>query len=85
MNFKIDLDITPEEIRRLMGLPDVQAFQEELFARIRAQMEAGAEGYDPQSLLRPFMNQAAASMDMFQKMFGGLLSATAKKGDEGQP
>jgi len=81
MNFKIDLDITPEEIRRLMGLPDIQAFQQELLTRIREQMEAGVEGYDPQSLMRPFMNQAAASMDAFQKMFGSLLSATTKKAD----
>jgi len=81
MNFKIDLDITPEEIRRLMGLPDIQAFQEELLARIREQMEAGVEGYDPQSLMRPFMNQAVASMDAFQKMFGSLLSTPVKKGD----
>jgi hypothetical protein len=79
MNFKIDLDITPEEVRRLMGLPDVQAFQQELLTRIREQMEAGVEGYDPQSLMRPFMNQAIASMDAFQKMFGTMLSSTTTK------
>jgi hypothetical protein len=81
MNFKIDLDISPEEVRRLMGLPDVQAFQDELLARIRQQMDAGVEGYDPQSLMRPFMSQAAASMDAFQKMFGTMLNTTARKVD----
>jgi hypothetical protein len=81
MNFKIDLDITPEEIRRLMGLPDIQAFQEELLTQIRQQMMAGAEGYDPQSLMRPFMNQTLASMETFQKMFGSMLGATVAKKD----
>ncbi|KOR32831.1 hypothetical protein TI05_04795 [Achromatium sp. WMS3] len=79
MQFKIDLEITPEEIRRLMGLPDVQGFQEELLAQIRKQMEAGAEGYDPQSLMRPFMNQATASVELFQKMFGNMMQAANTK------
>ena len=77
MNIKIDLDITPEEVRRLMGLPDVQAFQEELMARIREQMDAGVEGYDPQTMMRPFMDNAFASMDFFQKMMGGAMSKAA--------
>jgi Family of unknown function (DUF6489) len=84
MNIKLDLDITPEEVRRLMGLPDFQAFQQELLERIRAQMELGTEGYDPLSLMRPFMSQAAASMDAFQRMFGSVLGAAAKGTSKGQ-
>ena len=26
MHIKVDVDISPEEVRRLMGLPDVQGF-----------------------------------------------------------
>ena len=47
----IEVDITPSEFRELMGWPDVQGFQSELFEQIREKMEAGAEGYDPQSLM----------------------------------
>jgi hypothetical protein len=80
MNIRVDLDITPEEVRRLMGWPDVQGFQEELLSKMREQMENGVEGYDPQTLMRPFMNNAFASMDAFQKMFTGLMAAgTAEK------
>jgi hypothetical protein len=86
MHIKVDLDITPEEARRLMGLPDLQAFQQELLERIRAQMEAGAEGYDPLSLMRPFMSQAVASMDAFQRLFGSLVGGASPKGaPKGQP
>ncbi|KOR30057.1 hypothetical protein TI03_00570 [Achromatium sp. WMS1] len=79
MQFKIDIDITPEEMRRLMGLPDVQTFQQELLAQIRKQMEAGADGYDPQTLMQPFMNQATASMELFKKMFDGMTGSTYSK------
>ncbi len=80
MNIKIDLDITPEEVRRLMGLPDLQTFQEELMGRIREQMDAGVEGYDPQTLMRPFMENAFASMDVFQKMMSGVVGMAGASG-----
>jgi hypothetical protein len=77
MHVKVDVDITPEEVRRLMGLPDVHGFQQEIMDRIRQQMMAGAEGYDPLTLFRPFLEQTASSMESFQKLFGGLMSAGA--------
>ena len=80
MNIKIDMDISPEEVRKLMGLPDVQGFQEELMGRIREQMDAGAEGYDPQTLMKPFFNNAFASMDAMQKMMSGAMGMAAESG-----
>lgn len=75
MQVKVDVEITPEEVRRLMGLPDVHGFQQEIMDRIRQQMLAGADGYDPLTLFRPFIEQTASSMESFQKLFGGLMAA----------
>ncbi len=73
MKINIEIDITPEEFRKLMGWPDVRGFQDELLDHLRQQMRAGAEGYDPISLMKPFMTQAAGTMDAFQKMVGGMI------------
>lgn len=70
MNFKIDIDITPEEMRKLLGLPDVEPFQRQLMEDIRQRMTAGAEGYDPIKLFQPYVSGTLASWDMFQKMLG---------------
>ncbi len=78
---KISIDMTPEEIRKLMGWPDVQGLQEEMINKIREQMNAGAEGYDPLSLMQPFFAQSASSMESFQKMVAGMMHAYGKKGD----
>lgn len=78
---KISIDITPEEMRTLMGWPDVQGLQEEMIDKIREQMNAGAEGYDPLSLMQPFFAQSANSMENFQKMFANMMGAYGKKGD----
>ena len=57
MKINVEFDLTPAEFRESLGLPDVEAFQRDLMSRIQQQMEAGAEGYDPWSLMQPFMQQ----------------------------
>ncbi|MEW7980724.1 MAG: hypothetical protein G8D28_09015 [gamma proteobacterium symbiont of Phacoides pectinatus] len=36
-------------------------------------MEAGAEGFDPLTLLKPYLAQSASSMEGFQKIMGGMM------------
>lgn len=52
MNIKIDVDMTPEEMRRLVGLPDVQEFNKQVMDKMLEKMLGGAEGYDPMSLFQ---------------------------------
>ncbi|TKD64450.1 hypothetical protein FBG13_04220 [Cobetia marina] len=61
MKINVEFDLTPQEFRQAMGLPDVEAFQQELMERFRRQMEAGVEGYDPMSLLKPLMTPGAGT------------------------
>jgi hypothetical protein len=79
MNVKIDIDVTPEEMRKLLGLPDVDAFQRQLMDDIRKRMTEGAEGYDPMKLFQPYLSGTMASWDLFQKMFAA--GAAPKRGD----
>ncbi|WP_315983140.1 DUF6489 family protein [Aliamphritea spongicola] len=67
MNFKIDVEMTPEELRKVLGLPDVAAFQQEMMDKIQENMAAGAEGYDPLTLFQPYMTNSLGSMDALQK------------------
>jgi hypothetical protein len=57
MKINVEFDLTPDEFRRSLGLPDVEAFQQDLLNRIHKQMESGVEGYDPMSLMQPFLQQ----------------------------
>jgi hypothetical protein len=75
MKINVDLDVTPEELRKLMGLPDVEAFQRQLLEDIRERMREGAEGYDPLKLFQPYFASSLAGMDMMQKLFTAGLSA----------
>ena len=44
MKINVEFDLTPDEFRRSLGLPDVEAFQKDLLDRIHKQMESGVEG-----------------------------------------
>lgn len=57
MKINVEFDLTPDEFRRSLGLPDVEGFQQDLLNRIHKQMESGVEGYDPMSLMQPFLQQ----------------------------
>lgn len=87
MKINVDLDITPEELRKLFGLPDVEAFQRELMDDIRERMASGAEGYDPVKLFQPYLSGTLASWDLFQKVLAGAAARTGtggpKSGDTG--
>ena len=82
MKINIEIDVTPEEFRKLMGWPDVQGFQNEIFDQIRNNMVTGVEGYDPLSVMQPYMAQSAGAMDAFQKLMSGFMQVYSERGDK---
>ncbi len=75
MKFKIDIDMSPEELRKVLGLPDVQKLQQEMMNRITEQMDAGAEGYDPLTLFKPYLTSGLGSMEVLQKLMLGMMTS----------
>ena len=75
MKFKVDVDMSPEELRKVLGLPDVQKLQDDMMRKISEQMDAGAEGYDPLTLFKPYLTSGVGSMDALQKIMMNLMTA----------
>ena len=75
MKFKVDIDMTPEELRKVLGLPDVQQFQKDMMDKITEQMEAGVEGYDPLTLFKPYLTSGLGSMEALQKIMMNLMTS----------
>lgn len=66
MKINVEFDLTPDEFRQSLGLPDVEAFQKNLLDNIQRQMESGVEGYDPMSLMRPYLQQPMMQQGLSQ-------------------
>ena len=67
MKINLEFEMTPEEARRLMGLPDVSGLQAEMLEEMRRRMKSGMETIDPQTLLRAWMPTGARGFEEFQK------------------
>lgn len=76
MKINITFDMTPEELRRAMGLPDVGEFQRELFEQMLKRMHSGEDGYDPMSLYQPMMKEGMNTMNQFQNMMFNMMSGS---------
>lgn len=65
MKVTIEIDCTPEEARRFLGLPDVQPMQQAVMERLEQQMLGAAATLTPEALLRawaPVQPQTAEQM-----------------------
>lgn len=76
MKVNVDIDMSPEELRKLLGLPDVEPIQREMMEKLRTRMLEGVDGYDPVKLLQPYLTGTLASWDILQK----LISVAGKSG-----
>ncbi len=79
MKIHIELDMTPEEARTLMGLPDVKAFNEQMLDEMRRRLR---EASDPEALMKLWAPMGQG-FEQFQKFLWDSAKATAatrKKG-----
>lgn len=89
MKINIQMEITPEEARKVMGLPDVEPMQKELMAKMQEKMNSYVdEMNDPEVLMRRIMPMGMQGMEQVQAFFTNFAHMAAdKKQDkgEGQP
>lgn len=82
MKVTIEVDCTPEEARRFMGLPDVSAVQDRMVAEMEEKMREAMNNMDPESLLQQWMPGAMQGFEQMQKAFWnqmGMGGGTADK------
>ena len=68
MKVHIELEMTPEEARGLMGLPDIVPLQKQMLDDLRARMARSMEAGDMESLMRAWTPLGGAdAFSQFQK------------------
>ena len=81
MKISVEFDMTPEEFRQSLGLPEVKIIQQEMIDSIITKMQTGEEGYDPFTLFKPYFSDGLNAMPaMFMNMMAG--ATHNKKSDE---
>jgi len=80
MKVSVDLDLTPEELRRLFGLPDLSPIQALVVERITRQVEKGVDSNLLAGITRSIITGGVQSWEAYQKLLSGILTA-GKPGD----
>ena len=55
MKVHVEVDMTPEEARTMMGLPDVAPLQQKMMEEMQARMKAAFDTGDPEAMMRAWM------------------------------
>ena len=84
MKVHIEMDMTPEEARAFMGLPDVRPMQQKMLEEMQSRMKAAFDANDPEGMVRawmPFsgMGGGADAFQKFQKAMWDSAAAMLKK------
>lgn len=77
MKISVDIDCTPEEARRFLGLPDVAAANEALMAEVQNRMLANLRTMEPEALMKTWLPIGLQGMEAFQKMLLGQMAKAA--------
>ncbi len=72
MKINVEVDITPEEMRRFLGLPDVQEWQQSMIDTVAENLSNSHE--QQQEFVK---NMLAGSIAPWQNLFGIMANASA--------
>ena len=80
MNIKIDIEMTPEELRKFFGLPDVAQLQDAFMDRMRETIVDKMNEQGLPEVQTGIVEQSFKAMEAYQKMFmDALEQSTGKK------
>lgn len=75
MKVTIEVDCTPEEARRFMGLPDVTPLNDYLVEQMKGRIDAGVSLLSPDELLKTWLSFGAGAQEQFRKIMETGLAA----------
>ena len=80
MKVHIEMDMTPEEARAFMGLPDIRPMQQKMMEEMQARMKAAFDANDPEGMMRAWLPLGGAdTFQKFQKAMWESATAMLKK------
>ncbi|HSZ75645.1 MAG TPA: DUF6489 family protein [Rhizomicrobium sp.] len=77
MKFNIQIDMTPDEARKVMGLPDVTGLQSRMMDEMERRIKAAMDTSDPEAMLRAWMPMGGQAFDQFQRFLWDSASKVA--------
>lgn len=75
MKMHVEIDVTPDEARQFLGLPDVKPMQEAVMAHVQAHMLEAADRVSPEGILKSWLSLVPGGSEQVVDMFGRFFRA----------
>jgi hypothetical protein len=82
MKITINIDCTPEEARRYMGLPDVAPMQEAMLKEMQERMMANISSMQPAEIMKTWLPMGLESWMEMQKQIWAQMTSIGTKSDD---
>ena len=79
MKFNIEVDCTPEEVRRLVGLPDLTEVHEAYLDQMKSAMRTGVTPDMVESMMRTWVPMGGQGIDFVRELMSGMGSGKKAK------
>ena len=77
MKFNVEVECTPDEARRFLGLPEVAAMQERLIEDMEVQLKETIRTMDGKAMLDQWLPVGIKGIEQFQSLWTQLAAAAA--------
>jgi len=82
MKFTVNVECSPEEARRFIGLPDVTPLNEAIVQEMTKRMEANVALMSPDTMMKSWMSVGTQAQDAFLKLMTTSAGAAFKAPDK---
>ena len=80
MKMTVEVDCSPEEARRFLGLPDVSTLNDHIVSEMQKRLESNMAMLSPDELVKNWMAFGAGAQEQFRKLMEvGMSAATQRK------
>ena len=69
MKIRVEMDVSADELRAFLGLPDVKPLQDEMMDKVRESLNSGTAGVDAIKMMQPFLAPNMQAMEGMQRAF----------------
>jgi len=83
MKLNIEIDLTPQEARHFLGLPDVTVLNEHMVSEMQRRMDANFAALAPEELMKNWLTFGGQASAEFMKLMNAAAAGSLKGGAGG--
>lgn len=79
LKITMNVDCSPEEVRTMLGLPDLEPMQQRLLGDLEERLRANIQAMEPENLMRNWMPMGVQSFEQLQRFWTNFASLARER------